>query len=160
MILRARGRAGFVLVEALTAFAIVAFATLVLQRSLVQSSLAARVGADREAAEWLVRDLLAAPLSGAEVNAGGQTGTIGGMPYEIRLVPLHQGSTEWPLPTAPPSRERQGTSGDSGTAEARVQWLPVRMRVTVQTAQRRVLTVETIRLAAFSRRAPSAAVGD
>lgn len=131
------GRDGFTLIEALVAFAIVAGATVVVQRSLVQSRAATAQTADRVAPEWLMRSLLAEPLSDLDMSMGGRSGVEGGRRFEVRLTPLtgldddHVGR----VPDRTPD-----------PAERQVRWQPMRVSIAVETGPAKWLTLESVKL--------------
>ena len=137
-------RGGFTLIEALVAFAIVAAATVVVQRSLVQSRLAVARAAGRETAEWIARDLLAEPLSPLDMSEGGRTGLLAGHRYEIRLSALPDPVEDEPPPAGPAAGAPAEVRRDP--AAPRVRWQPVRVRILVETGRPDPLTVETVKL--------------
>lgn len=135
--MRRTGRDGFTLIEALVAFAIVAAATLVVQRSLVQSRAALSLAAARAAPDWVARSLLAEPLSERDMSEGGRVGLEGGRRFAIRLAPL-TGLDDGRMPETPEqARDR---------AASPVRWLPLRVSIAVETDRPAWLTVETIKL--------------
>ena len=143
---RERGAsAGFTLIEVLTAFAIVAVVSLVVQRGVVQSRAGLVAVEDRLAAERVARSLLAEPLRVSDIGTGGRTGTLDGYRYTIRLAAL-----ELPLPEA----ERDAESGcqpsagacDPADPAASVRWTPMRQDIEVMTRRGTAVTVEAIRL--------------
>lgn len=137
--------AGFTLIEALAAFAIVAVLSLVVQRGVVQSRSGLAAVEDRQAAERVARSLLAEPVRASDVGRGGRTGTLDGYRYTIRLAAL-----ELPLPEA----ERDAGGGcppsagacDRADPAASLRWLPMRQDIEVLTRRGTAVTVETIRL--------------
>lgn len=137
--------AGFTLIEALAALAIVAVLSLVVQRGVVQSRAGLVAVEDRLAAERVARSLLAEPLRVLDIGRGGRTGTLDGYRYTIRLAALE---LSLPLP------ERDVESGCPPTAAAcdpadpaaRVRWKPLRQDIEVLTRRGTAVTVETIRL--------------
>ncbi|WP_375454018.1 prepilin-type N-terminal cleavage/methylation domain-containing protein [uncultured Methylobacterium sp.] len=143
------GSAGFTLVEALAAFAIVAVLALVVQRGVVQSRLGLAAVEDRLAAERVARSLLAEPVRAGDVGNGGRTGTLDGYRYAIRLAAL-----ALPLPqpergtegACPPSVGPCDPPGDAADPARRVRWQTLRQDIEVVTRRGTVVTVETIRL--------------
>lgn len=131
------GRDGFTLIEALVAFAIVAGATVVVQRSLVQSRAATAQAADRGAPDWLVRSLLAEPLSDLDMSTGRRSGVEGGRRFEVRLTPLTdlEDGRAIQLPDRMPDR-----------AERQVRWQPMRVSISVETNHAQWLTLQTVKL--------------
>ena len=152
---KARGggtSAGFTLVEALAAFAIVAVLSLVVERGVVQARAGLSSVEDRLAAERVARSLLAEPLRAADVGAGGRTGILDGYPYVIRLAML-----ELPLPEAEP--EAQGgcspsaacdPAGETDDLTKRNHWTLLRQDIAVTTRRGSAVAVETIRLGQVS----------
>ncbi|GJD96625.1 prepilin-type N-terminal cleavage/methylation domain-containing protein [Methylobacterium iners] len=143
------GSAGFTLIEALAAFAIVAVLSLVVQRSVVQSRLGLVAVEDRLGAERVMRSLLAEPVRLRDVGDGGRTGTLDGYRYAIRLSAL-----EVPLPEAergdggrcPPSTGGCDAGAGAEDPSQRVRWQPLRQDIEVVTHRGVSLTLETIRL--------------
>lgn len=141
--------AGFTLIEALAAFAIVAVLSLVVQRGVVQSRAGLVAVEDRLAAERVARSLLAEPVRIADVGRGGRSGTLDGYRYVIRLA-----AQELALPEAgrgadggcPPSAGACDPAGQAGDPSARVRWTPLRQDIEVTTRRGSAVTVETIRL--------------
>jgi hypothetical protein len=138
---RRDARAGFTLVEALAAFAIVAMLGLAIQRGVVQARLGWQRLDDRAAAERVARSLLAEPVDLARARDGGWRGTQDGRAYAVRLT-----AVDLPLPPPPP---RDGAAPPPAAAgrpgELPIRWVPLRQRVEVATMGA-PLTVETIRL--------------
>ncbi len=144
--LRDRGAsAGFTLIEALAAFAIVAVLSLVVQRGVVQSRAGLVSVEDRLAAERVARSILAEPLRVSDIERGGRTGTMDGYRYTIRLATL-----KLPLPEAERNVEGdcQPSVGvcDPADPAARIRWTPMRQDIEVLTRRGTAVTVETIRL--------------
>lgn len=142
---RGRGDDGFTLVEALTAFAIVAMLTLVIQRGLVQARLGWEAIEERRAAERLARSLLSEPVSLPAVLEGGRNGYTDGRRWQIRLAAL-----DLPLPDPPSPPATVATAGGQPPAPASTpepKWQPLRVTITVETARGRPVEVETVRLA-------------
>jgi type II secretory pathway component PulJ len=135
--MRRTGRDGFTLIEALVAFAIVAGATMVVQRSLVQSRAGVAQAADRVAPDWLARSLLAEPLSDLDMSLGGRSGVQGGRRFVIRLTPLVDDSED--LVTQSADRTFNG-------AERQVRWQPMHVSISVEKNQAKWLTVQTVKL--------------
>ncbi|MCJ2011901.1 prepilin-type N-terminal cleavage/methylation domain-containing protein [Methylobacterium sp. J-076] len=135
--MRRAGRDGFTLIEALVAFAIVAGATMVVQRSLVQSRVATAQVADRMAPDWLVRSLLAEPLSDLDMNTGGRSGVEGGRRFEVRLTPLVDIDEDLAIQPADRTPSR---------ADRQVRWQPMRVSISVEKNQAQWLTVQTVKL--------------
>ncbi|TXN13836.1 hypothetical protein FV219_04310 [Methylobacterium sp. WL122] len=137
--------AGFTLIEALAAFAIVAVLSLVVQRGVVQSRAGLVAVEDRLAAERVARSLLAEPLRVSDIGRGGRTGTLDGYRYTIRLAAL-----ELPLPEAEHDAEggcqQSAGSCDPADPAARIRWTPMRQDIEVLTRRGTVVTFETIRL--------------
>ncbi|KQP94618.1 hypothetical protein ASF57_21570 [Methylobacterium sp. Leaf117] len=137
--------AGFTLVEALAAFAIVAVLSLVVQRGVVQSRAGLVAVEDRLAAERVARSLLAEPLHVTDINRGGRTGTLNGYHYTIRL-----GALELPLPE--PERDAEDvcqlavSACDPADLARHIRWMPMRQDIEVLTRRGTAVTVETIRL--------------
>lgn len=132
--MRRASRDGFTLIEALVAFAIVAAATLVVQRSLVQSRAATAQVSARVAPEWLARSLLAEPLSDLDISMGGRSGVEGNRRFTVRLTPLTDLDEDRTTP--PPDHP----------ADRQVRWLPMRVSVSVESDHATWLTVQTIKL--------------
>lgn len=141
---------GFTLIEALVAFAIVAAATVVVQRSLVQS----RLGTGRTSAlsgpEWIARSLMAEPLSDNDLREGGRTGLAEGHRYAIRLTPLAEPEPDGAAGAAP-----ERPPAGRGTP---VHWVPVRVSISVETDRRGWLTFETVKLGRVVSAGPVARV--
>ena len=135
------GRDGFTLIEALVAFAIVAGATVVVQRSLVQSRAAAARAVDRVAPEWLARSLLAEPLSDLDMSMGGRSGTEGGRRFEVWLTPLADLGDD-----QPGQESDRGASPLPDRAGRRVRWQPMRVSIAVETGPATWLTLQTVKL--------------
>ncbi|WP_375462397.1 type II secretion system protein J [uncultured Methylobacterium sp.] len=144
----AGGAAGFTLIEALAAFAIVAVLSLVVQRGLVQSRLGLAAVEDRLAAERVARSLLAEPVRPSDVASGGRAGILDGYRFAIRLAVL-----DLPLPEA--ERAAQGACpptagpcdpGRAGDPAPPARWQPLRQDIEVATLRGPSVTVETIRL--------------
>lgn len=141
--------AGFTLIEALAAFAIVAVLTLVVQRGLVQSRLGLAAMEDRVAAERVARSLLAEPVRASDVARGGREGIVDGHRFVMRLSPL-----DLPLPEAeranangcPPGQTSCDPARNGGDPGKRVRWQPFRQDIEVVTLRGAPITVETIRL--------------
>ncbi|MCJ2011917.1 hypothetical protein MKK53_05200 [Methylobacterium sp. J-076] len=120
------------------AFAIVAGATVVVQRNLVQSRAAAARAMDRGAPEWLARTLLAEPLSDLDMSMGGRSGIECGHWFEVRLTPL--------------ADDQLGQKSDRGAnplpdrAGRRVRWQPMRVSIAVETGPATWLTFQTVKL--------------
>lgn len=137
--------AGFTLIEALAAFAIVAVLSLVVQRGVVQSRAGLVAVEDRLAAERVARSLLAEPLRVSDIDRGGRIGTLDGYRYTIRLAAL-----ELPLPEVERDAEGgcQPSAGacDPADPAARIRWTPMRQDIEVLTRRGTAVTVETIRL--------------
>lgn len=137
--------AGFTLIEALAAFAIVAVLSLVVQRGVVQSRAGLVAVEDRLAAERVARSLLAEPLRASDIGTGGRTGTLDGYRYTIRLAAL-----ELPLPEAERDTESgcQPSAGACNPSDpaAGVRWMPMRQDIEVLTRRGTAVTVEAIRL--------------
>jgi type II secretory pathway pseudopilin PulG len=146
---RAAGTAGFTLIEALAAFAIVAVLSLVVQQGVVQARLGLNAVEDRLGAERVARSLLAEPVRSFDVGNGGRTGTLDGYRYAIRLSALAM-----PLPEAergdpdgcPPSAGGCDPTVQAGDPTQRVRWQPLRQDIEVVTQRGASVTVETIRL--------------
>ncbi|MFE1597984.1 PulJ/GspJ family protein [Methylobacterium sp. ID0610] len=145
-----RSRAGFTLVEALTALAIVAMLGLAVQRGVIQSRLGWLWIDDRVAAERVARSLLARPVNLAQTQAGGWSGTAeDGRAFTVRLSPV-----TLPLPDPLPDPDARTPAAPAppgpGTAqqapqEPPIRWVPRRQRIEVASG-RGSLTIETIRL--------------
>ncbi|MFK5600325.1 prepilin-type N-terminal cleavage/methylation domain-containing protein [Methylobacterium sp. HMF5984] len=135
--MRGAGRDGFTLIEALVAFAIVAGATVVVQRSLVQSRGATAQAADRVAPDWLIRSLLAEPLSDADMSMGGRSGVEGSRRFEVRLMPIIDVNDDQAV---------QAPNRASDRPEKQVRWQPIRMSITVEISPAKWLTIHTIKL--------------
>ncbi len=131
------------------AFAMVAAATLVVQRSLVQSRAALGATAERVAPEWLARSILAEPLSDLDMAAGGRNGVEGGRRFQVRVRPLEDLDDD----RAPP-QDRGGERGDR-----QVRWLPMRVSIAVEADRAQWLTVETIKLGRIVAEKPRAGGG-
>lgn len=148
---RLRGRDGFTLVEALTAFVVLALLTLVVQRSLVMARTGLSFAESRTEAERVARTLLDEPVSRTVSRGGGRSGVTEGRRWTVSAQPLD-------LPparpgAAPPRPEPAGTdparAGDpaaKGPDPAAI-WRPLRVTIRVETTAGRVLEVETVRLA-------------
>lgn len=122
---RTQPRAGFTLIEALAAFAILATVTVVVHRGVVAATTSADRAAGTAAAVRVARTVLATPLSRATpVVAGSQDG----LGWTLTTSAL-------PFPTA-----TVGPDGD------RASWTPVRVRLAVATGAGRTLEVESVRL--------------
>lgn len=148
---RRGGRDGFTLIEALTAFAIVAVLALVVQRGLVQARIGWAAVEERTAAERVARTLLAEPLSPATVEAGGRSGVSEGRRFELRLATL-----DLPLPAAPPAPAQRGAAaaqapGAQPPEDQSSRWQPLRVTIEVATARGSPVAIETIRLARMER---------
>lgn len=133
-------RDGFSLIEALAAFAIVASASIVVQRNFVQSRFVAGRTSERTLVDWTAQSLLAETISGSDLSEGGRIGFAGGQRYEIRLSPISS-EIEEQLPAMAEIREQPRS-----VTEPQVRWRPVRVKISVQTKQQPPLTVETVKL--------------
>jgi prepilin-type N-terminal cleavage/methylation domain-containing protein len=117
-------RAGFTLLEALVALALIlAFAAAVVP-FLFQSRSIMHLAERRVAAHMLLRSLVAAPFDRAAV-AKVREGETSGLRWRVVAQPVA-------LPMLPPA--------------VGVNWVPVRIVATVSWAPGRVVSVETIRL--------------
>lgn len=143
------GTAGFTLIEALAAFAIVAVLSLVVQQGVVQARLGLNAVEDRLGAERVARSLLAEPVRSFDVGNSGRTGMLDGYRYAIRLSALAM-----PFPEAEPG-ERDGCppstvgcdpTGQAGDLTQRARWQPLRQNIEVVTQRGASVIVETIRL--------------
>lgn len=119
--LAGRGRAGFTLIEALAAFAILAVLTLGVQRGVVAASTSSVRAQSVAAAERVARTALATPMPDLTLASPRLSGTIDGVDWTLAATPL-------PLP--PPPADAAG-------------WAPVRVRLSVPAGP---LEVETVRL--------------
>ncbi|WFT82194.1 prepilin-type N-terminal cleavage/methylation domain-containing protein [Methylobacterium sp. CB376] len=144
------GRAGFTLVEALAAFAIVAMLSLALQRGLVQSRLGWLWIDDRVAAARVARSLLVQPVNLAQAAAGGWE-EADGRRFRVRLSPVA-------LPLPPPPPEPVPPVPRPPDREPAIRWVPLRERIEVETA-RGALALETIRLCPFEEERRAAPAG-
>lgn len=134
------GRDGFTLVEALVAFAIVAAATLVVQRGVVDARNGVGHTAARMAPEAIALSLLAEPLGNADLREGRRSGRTGGRRYDVRLVPLVN-----PLLNEE-SEEPKQNGGSPPRRPQQVTWIPVRVAISVETDSPDWLKVETVKL--------------
>jgi type II secretory pathway pseudopilin PulG len=146
---RLSGRAGFTLVEALAAFAIVAALSVLLQRGLVQSRASLVAIEDRKRAEGLALSLLAEPVGADETMAGGRSGSADGLRFQTRLSPLILPG----IPDPAPASTGGGLQGQAQLSGAAMQstppkgrWVPFREQISVQTQRGAVIAVETIKL--------------
>lgn len=146
--MRSGASAGFTLIEALAAFAIVAVLSLVVQRGLVQSRFGLAAVEDRIAAERVARSLLAETPRPSDIGNGDREGILDGHRFTIRFEPL-----ALPLPEAEPATAGGCANAaapcnpaDAASSEERVRWRPFRQRIEVATLRGPLIVVETIRL--------------
>ncbi|MFD1703829.1 prepilin-type N-terminal cleavage/methylation domain-containing protein [Methylopila henanensis] len=159
---RARDDAGFTLVEALVAVAVVAATSVALQRGLV-STRSALVRSDAVvAAEATARDILENRLPQLAAEVGERRGADGAVAWTVTSealdLPFPPPPALKPAPASPPGRTPPpAAAAASPTPRApeaaadvdpppSARWLPLRVTIRVETAGA-PLVVETVRLA-------------
>ena len=122
-------RAGFTLVEALVAFAILAVLTLVVQRAVGSALHGTAQAQDRVLSENVVRTLLTAPLGNGANGLQRQSGQLGGYGWTMDFDTTGMQATTRSVSDGKP-----------------VLWRPARVIISVTRKDGRALVVETIRL--------------
>jgi prepilin-type N-terminal cleavage/methylation domain-containing protein len=122
---RKQRRAGFTLLEALVALAVVLTFAVAIAPVLFQAKHIMSDAGNRVAAQALLRSLLDVPLDRAAFINAAQEGKTAGLHWRIAAMPLH----------VDPAGGRQPAS-----------WVPYRIVASVSWGQEQTITAETVRL--------------
>lgn len=138
---RNRGRAGYMLLEALVALALLLAFAAVLGPVLFQARRIMSDADDRIAAQALLRSLLDAPLRRATFAKSAREGETSGLRWRVAATPLH---------TDKPPRQRATSSAalQGGTASGQLaqSWTAYQVLASVSWGDHHTITGETVRL--------------
>lgn len=118
-------RAGFTLIEALVALAIVLMFATTIVPFLFQSRRIVAGSDDRLAAHVMLRSLISAPIDRASPGNASRSGKFGNINWAIRAEPVLIDAL--PLPKEP-------------------KWVPMRVLISVAWGPQNILNIETVRL--------------
>src|SRR5262245_53519488 len=118
-------KAGFTLLEALVALALVLAFASVLAPHLFQARRIVHHAEDRLAAQVLLRTLLDAPFDRASLASASREGDAGNLHWRLTATPLPGATTDGERP----------------------RWVPVRVAASVSWARGQAVSAETLRLA-------------
>jgi len=153
---RNHGRAGYLLLEALVALALVLAFAAVLGPVLFQARGIMTGADDRVAAQALLRTLLDSPLDRAALDKGNQ-GKTAGLQWRITATPMHaprrrseDADSLDNRPAIAQNRQRMnaapGQQGDRSVEQQQASWAPYRIVATVSWGGEYSITGETVRL--------------
>ena len=137
----ARKSAGFTLLEALVALALILAFAAVLGPYLFHAR-RIMAGVDRRiAAQVLLRSLLEAPLNRSALAGASRKGETAGLQWWITAAPILIG------PVAPPPRQKMSLEkGQNESTPERPNWTPFRVIASVSWGPGQSISAETVRL--------------
>lgn len=130
---RNRGRAGYLLLEALVALALVLAFAAVLGPVLFQARQIMSDADDRVAAQALLRSLLDAPLDRAAFANDARQGKSGDLRWRISATPMHLDGAS-------------GRGDDNSSGAQQSGWKTYRVVASVSWGSEHTITAETMRL--------------
>jgi prepilin-type N-terminal cleavage/methylation domain-containing protein len=136
------GRAGFTLIEALVAMALLLAFVSVLGPHMFYARRIAEGIDGRIAAQALLRTILDAPFDRSEVTVGSRSGEVGDLSWTVTAEPMFVDAMVAPVdaPTL------VATSQQAEPALKRKNWIAYRLTGTVSWAPGRMVVADTVRL--------------
>jgi Tfp pilus assembly protein PilV len=138
---RNRGRAGYMLLEALVSLALVLAFAGVLGPVLFQARRIMSGAGDRIAAQALLRSLLDAPLHRAEFAKSAREGETAGLHWRVTTTLLH---TDKPSPQR--ANSATGQQGGTASGQLRESWTAYQLVASVSWGDDHTIAAETVRL--------------